>query len=284
MEGRVASPARSLTLVTATLVALVPAGTTRASATLLSVARTSDEFPYSPAPWNTGSRFGWTVPDSRLTWLPNGADTFASATVMNHAAWWQLGRYFSTNAAADTYTWVDIYRLTGTPDGSAAIRLDYEFTPSHLNYAIDGRSETWANVQLSYGITDADVSTVDKLLAYNDAFPAKASSGGWSDAKKYSLVCFTGGAERYTGTLDLGVLSAGEYLWLRGTNTAWAAAQVYGPGFSGAAALSPFEYTLGVTDLPGPVSPIPEPAALWLVLIGLAGLVRLCPRSALRIR
>jgi len=255
--------------------AVVPAVTRATGSTLSSVARTSSESQYNDAPWDFASWMGWTGPgDGFITWhADGGAKTYVNASVMNNVSWWQFWRYGSTNRAADTYTWVDIYHLTGTPGGSAGLSLGYEFEPFHLNYAADGRSKSVAHVQMSYGITDVDVSTVDKLLAYNAAFPSDASTLAWDYTKKYYFAALKWGDNSYSGTLPLGTAEVGDYVWFRGTHSTSVEAQAYGPGFTGAVVTSPFDYTLTLTDLvPPPI--IPAPGAVVLTAIGLLSLTR----------
>jgi hypothetical protein len=257
-------------LVALVVCVVVPAEAKASGSTLSPVARTKSESKYNQAPWDLGNWLGLTGPgDGFLTWHTDGAKSYVNASVMNNVSWWQVWRYGSTNSASDTYTWVDIYRLTGTPGHSASISLGYEFEPYHLNYAVDGRSRSVAHVQMSYGITDADVSTIDKLLAYNAAFPADSSSQVWDYTKNYYVACFTWGDDLYTGTLPLGTATVGDYVWFRGTNTASVEAQAYGPGFTGAVAISPFEYWLTVTDIP---PTIPEPGTMVLTAIGVVSL------------
>jgi hypothetical protein len=260
-------------IVSLAVLSVCPAVTIAAGSSLMSVARSSSESKYNEAPWDFASWLGLTGPgDGYISWRPDGSKTFVNASVMNNVSWWQVWRYGSTNRAGDTYTWVDIYRLSGAPGHAAAISLNYEFEPFHLNYAVDGRSKSVANVQMAYGITSADVSTVDKLLAYNDAHPSEASSHVWDYTKNYYVACFTWDDEEFVGTLDLGTADVGEYLWLRGTHTTAVEAQAYGPGFTGAVVTSPFEYTLSLIDIAPPPQAVPAPGAVLLTAVGLLSL------------
>ncbi len=267
-------PAKSV-IVALVVCAVVPAMPVAANATLSRAATTSSETKYNDAPWDFASWLGWTGPgDGIITWnSTGGAKTFVNASVMNNVSWWQFWRYGSTNSASDTYTWAGIYRLTGTPGWSADISLNYQFDPFHLNYAVDGRSRSVAHVQLSYGITDFDVSTVDKLLAYNAAFPSDASSPAWDYTKNYYVAALTWGDDSYTGTLPLGTADVGDYVWVRGTHSTSVEAQAYGPGFTGAVITSAFDYTFTLTDI-APSPTIPAPGAVVLTAIGLLSLAR----------
>jgi hypothetical protein len=203
-------------------------------------------------------------------------------------ALWDYGSTLSNTAYTD---WSTIYDVGGNPGDSYDVTLNYTYENSRVNLTMDGRTESSSSLQYVWGALPGSNTTSAKNVAsgygfilwaytlecaYGDqgacAFLSTWGSTTVSYDHNYDMVAVSVSDDTQTGSIDLGMFSAGDELFLMSTITSEADAEVYGPSVTLTTEFASAETDLSTTLEPAAPTTVPEPASITLFISGLAAL------------
>jgi len=210
-------------------------------------------------------------------------------------SFWDYGSTLSNTGYAD---WATIYGVSGNPGDSYDVTLNYTYENSRQNLAMDGRSEASSTLNYVWGVLPASNTASAQDVSFGYPFllmgyALECSYGyqsgcallqtwggnGLSYDQNYHFASLSLSDDTQTGSFDLGVVPAGDELFLMSDLTSEADAEMYGPSLVITTEIASSTTDLSTTLIPAPPSTVPEPASITLFVSGLAALAGLRRRK-----
>jgi hypothetical protein len=187
----------------------------------------------------------------------------------------QFWDYGTTETAMQRFWWGAIYQLNGSPGETANISVGYTYYNSWFDLGIDGRTQSSSYAGFFTAIVPqsqigAYGSLSDNLGFWASYLQCATNQPTLSFDKNFHGASGANDEQTQTGSIPLGTLHVGDQLHFFGTYYAKTEVQAYFAGVNIATMVSTLDLSLTST-----ASPVPEPAAVFLMGLGLLSVVRL---------